>query len=255
MVPLEDEDPSTVVAQFACRFDLSRPHVRREINQIEDARALAEHERDESKKKDVTTAERLRAAHTERHREATRADTAEAELERTKRQLRAALGTGGARMDVGIFALGHDAAERAHVMAGFSKNLALSRAKSGLTQRRLAARCFISESHVAALESGESLPSFLVLLGLSRALGVPVEALTDGLAPMTREATRGQLRVLLAKGSGLHSSGQLAEASRLPASYVNTTLHHMRAYGESTMNESGDWALAPQPPTSGGGKR
>jgi hypothetical protein len=41
---LEDEPPAAALAEFALRFDLSRPHVHAHVHLIEEARALLEHE-------------------------------------------------------------------------------------------------------------------------------------------------------------------------------------------------------------------
>jgi DNA-binding transcriptional ArsR family regulator len=80
VLALEGESRIDVLAELARQFDLSRPHVRRELKLIEDARALAEHRLAEVVEQDQRTAERLRDAHRERHREATRAQAAEARL-------------------------------------------------------------------------------------------------------------------------------------------------------------------------------
>ncbi len=80
VLALEGESRVDVLAELARQFDLSRPHVRRELKLIEDARALAEHRLAEIVEQDQRTAERLRDAHRERHREATRAQAAEARL-------------------------------------------------------------------------------------------------------------------------------------------------------------------------------
>jgi DNA-binding transcriptional ArsR family regulator len=80
VLALEGESRTDVLAELARQFDLSRPHVRRELKLIEDARALAEHRLAETIEQDQRTAERLRDAHRERHREATRAQAAEARL-------------------------------------------------------------------------------------------------------------------------------------------------------------------------------
>jgi hypothetical protein len=81
VLALEGESRVDVLAEFARQFDLSRPHVRRELKLIEDARALAEHRLAEIVEQDRRTAERLRDAHRERHREATRAQAAETRLD------------------------------------------------------------------------------------------------------------------------------------------------------------------------------
>jgi DNA-binding transcriptional ArsR family regulator len=80
VLALEGESRTDVLAELARQFDLSRPHVRRELKLIEDARALAEHRLAETIEQDRRNAERLRDAHRERHREATRAQAAEVRL-------------------------------------------------------------------------------------------------------------------------------------------------------------------------------
>jgi hypothetical protein len=80
VLQLDGESRSETLAELARQFDLSRPHVRRELKLIEDARALAEHRLAQIVEQDQRTAERLRDAHRERHREATRAQAAEARL-------------------------------------------------------------------------------------------------------------------------------------------------------------------------------
>ncbi len=87
VLALEGESRTDVLAEFARQFDLSRPHVRRELRLIEDARALAEHRLSETIAQDQRTAERLRDAHRERHREATRAQAAEARLDEALKRL------------------------------------------------------------------------------------------------------------------------------------------------------------------------
>jgi hypothetical protein len=89
VLALEGESRTEVLAELARQFDLSRPHVRRELKLIEDARALAEHRLAETSEQEQRTAERLRDAHRERHREATRAQAAEARLDEALRQLAA----------------------------------------------------------------------------------------------------------------------------------------------------------------------
>ncbi len=87
VLALEGESRTDVLAELARQFDLSRPHVRRELKLIEDARALAEHRLAETIEQDQRTAERLRDAHRERHREATRAQAAETRLNDAVRRL------------------------------------------------------------------------------------------------------------------------------------------------------------------------
>jgi hypothetical protein len=77
---LDGESRIDTLVELARQFDLSRPHVRRELKLIEDARALAEHRLALAVEQDQRTAERLRDAHRERHREASRAHAAEIRL-------------------------------------------------------------------------------------------------------------------------------------------------------------------------------
>ncbi len=89
VLALDGERRADVISEIARQFDLSRPHVRRELRLIEDARALAEHRLSEIVAQDQRTAERLRDAHRERHREASRAQAAEARLEEALQRLAA----------------------------------------------------------------------------------------------------------------------------------------------------------------------
>ncbi len=75
-VALDGEAEADTLAELARQFDLSRPHVRREIALLEDCLALAEHNLQLVTAQNAKTAERLRDAHRERHREAMRADRA-----------------------------------------------------------------------------------------------------------------------------------------------------------------------------------
>ncbi len=253
VVGLDSESPTHMLAEFARQFALSRPDVRREIRLIDDVRALAEHRQEEAEHQDRATAQGLRDAHVELHGEATRVEALEAELEHTKRQLDAALGASAHRTDIGVLVLGLDAGERGEVMSSFGENLNVLRARAGLTQWELAARCFLSADSVAALGDGSRLPGFLALLDLARALEVSVADLTDGISPPTRWATREQLRDLLAERPGQTGrTAQLVEASRLPPTYVTRALRYMRAYGEISSPKRAQWTLAPQQPTSHG---
>ena len=82
VLPLEGggESEADVLAEFMCQFKLSEPHVRREIKSIEEMRVLAERRAEEAEVKARNAAQRLREAHTERHREAMRAEAAETAL-------------------------------------------------------------------------------------------------------------------------------------------------------------------------------
>jgi transcriptional regulator with XRE-family HTH domain len=251
VVPLEGERPEDVLAEFARQFHLSRPDVRREIQQIEDARALAEHRLKEAEAKDRATAQRLRDAHVERNREAARAEaagSAEAALKTVRRQLQAACGLGGAGRQLGLQVLGDDAAEKTSILRAFGENVAGLRAAAGLNHVELAARCFIRADAVSELERGERVPSLLVLQVLAQALNVSIGDLTAGLPPLSREAGRERLRHVIAKAPRSQRGTQhLAEASGLPWFYVHQLLHYMTTHGE-LINASDGFQLATEHP-------
>jgi len=80
LFPLDDERELDLLAEFARRFELSRPLVRREIRLIEDARALLEHEL----AKEREQGRNLKVA---RHEALTRAEAAEVSLRKVRGQL------------------------------------------------------------------------------------------------------------------------------------------------------------------------
>ncbi|MFC1418915.1 helix-turn-helix domain-containing protein [Streptacidiphilus cavernicola] len=69
---------------------------------------------------------------------------------------------------------GRDAAEE---LSGLGARLRERRLSSGLTLEAAAARVGLSPAHLSRLETAKRQPSLPVLLGLSRAYGVPVEVL------------------------------------------------------------------------------
>jgi transcriptional regulator with XRE-family HTH domain len=248
VLPREGESAEDVLAEFALQFHMSRPDVRREIKLIEDARALAEHRLEEAEKKEQMTAQRLRDAHVERNREATRAeaaDTAKAALETVKRQLQAACGLAGVGRQLGLQALAGDAAEQASILRGFGENVAAFRAEAGLSQVELSKRCFIRADQVSRLERGERVPSLLILLVLAQAVNVSVADLTADLSPLTRETGRERMRTLIAKTPrSQHQKRQLEQASGFPGFYAATLLSYMAAFGEIIKEDHG-YELAP----------
>ncbi len=76
VLALEGEDGRELLGEFARQFDLSRPHVRREIKLIEDARALSENELAQARERIRSTEKRLRDTQVERRGAATRAQSA-----------------------------------------------------------------------------------------------------------------------------------------------------------------------------------
>jgi hypothetical protein len=81
---VESEYASSLMDEFALRFDLSRPRVRGEIKTLEDMRGLTERELERSKDQLTRAEQRVRDLHVSCHNERMRADAAEAELDRQR---------------------------------------------------------------------------------------------------------------------------------------------------------------------------
>jgi hypothetical protein len=81
---LEDEDYRVTLNEFAEEFELSRPRVRARIRMIEDSRAYLERELTSARKQNHQVQERLRDAQIDCHELRTRAERAEASLERAR---------------------------------------------------------------------------------------------------------------------------------------------------------------------------
>jgi hypothetical protein len=81
VLALDGEPQASMCVELARQFDLSRPHVRREIELIEDTRRLAEHQLAQAVEQNRTTEEHLRDVQIERHQALTRAQAAEASLD------------------------------------------------------------------------------------------------------------------------------------------------------------------------------
>lgn len=83
LVPvLPDEPLWATLAAFTRAFDLSRPHVREEISQIEDMRSLADVRRQDLEARLAEAESKLRIAQYELHRQCTRANEAERQARR-----------------------------------------------------------------------------------------------------------------------------------------------------------------------------
>jgi hypothetical protein len=77
ITPLEAEEESVTLGEFARIFQLSHPVVRRELSQRDDMLALTEYELAQVREYVAQTEERFRDAQRERHREALRAQQLE----------------------------------------------------------------------------------------------------------------------------------------------------------------------------------
>ena len=65
-------------------------------------------------------------------------------------------------------------------LAGFGPHLAAVRLRRGLSQGELAGSCGLAQSQVSLLEAGRRPPTLTQLLGLARALDVPLQQLLGG---------------------------------------------------------------------------
>ena len=65
-------------------------------------------------------------------------------------------------------------------LAGFGPHLAAARLRRGLSQGELAGSCGLAQSQVSLLEAGRRPPTVAQLLGLARALDVPLQQLLGG---------------------------------------------------------------------------
>ncbi len=230
---LEGQSEPEILAELTQQFDLSRPHVRREIKIIEDARRLAEHRREDAESQSETNAERVRDAHKERHRAVIVAEQAETARE-----------TAGSRTEVRLIGLGPDEPETDSTLRMFGARLKALRAAAGLSQRDLEWRCFLPDGHVSRFERGVSVPNLLVLGVLAHSLAVSVGDLTDGLAPTFRNATTRRILEMAAREPRPDTSA-IVESLGLPAPYVRRTISYLQSVGELQDGKDG-WEPATQ---------
>jgi hypothetical protein len=87
VLSLEGENQDSMLVEFARQFDLSRPHVRREIKLIDGALAVAEQKLAEANEQQRGTAEQLRNEQIERHDALRVAAAAELRLTMTLQKL------------------------------------------------------------------------------------------------------------------------------------------------------------------------
>jgi transcriptional regulator with XRE-family HTH domain len=247
---LEGESGPDLLAEFGREFELSRPHIRREIKQIEDARALAEHRCKQAEEKEHTARERLRDSQVERHREALRAVQAEEKLEAVILASDQDPPRAGAPMP--LVALGRDRAEAVALGRAFGPRVKTLRVQAGLTQTRLAALCFVRDAQVSLIERGLRMPGLATLLLLADALGVSVAELMEGLPATTRAAGRVEVLALITQEPGIKKEALVASTG-LPSSYVRGIVRYLEARGD-IIDATGQWEAA-QPPSSDSTKR
>jgi transcriptional regulator with XRE-family HTH domain len=109
----------------------------------------------------------------------------------------------------------YDRARAAAELAGAMAELVYGmRSKAGLTQTELAARMGTTQSSVARMESGGSLPTIDMLARLAHATGVPVRLQAPGLADV--EILAGRRR----SPSAIRTGRKQATRRRLPADAI-----------------------------------
>jgi DNA-binding CsgD family transcriptional regulator/transcriptional regulator with XRE-family HTH domain len=129
-----------------------------------------------------------------------------------------------------LVALGVDRTERDGVLLAFGQNLKERRRTAGLSQVKLASRCFLRRDHISAFERGVRAPSLILLLVLADGLGVSAGDLADGLPAPTRRAGKAQALALITSQPGIGTAA-LAESLRLPSWYVTQIVRHLQATG------------------------
>jgi transcriptional regulator with XRE-family HTH domain len=117
----------------------------------------------------------------------------------------------------------YDRARAAAELAGAVAELVYGmRAKAGLTQTELAARMGTTQSSVARMESGGSLPTIEMLARLAHATGVAVRLEASGVADVEILAGRRRSRAATRTGrrQGSHSATRVVGSAELPVSLV-----------------------------------
>ena len=147
-----------------------------------------------------------------------------------------------------LAALGPDKPEKDEILRAFGKNLRSLRVAAGLSQEKLARRCFLRRDDISHFERGAATPSLTMLLMLAHTLGASVAQLTDGLAAPSRTASKSQTLSLLALQPGI-STLALAEDMEVPAWYVRELILCLEATGEVARQPPG-WRQAHRQPSS-----
>src|ERR1700683_363947 len=152
-----------------------------------------------------------------------------------------------------LAALGPDKPEKDELLLAFGKNLRSLRVAAGLSQEKLARRCFLRRDDISNFEAGGRTPSLTILLLLAHTLGASVAELTDGLAAPSRTASKSQTLALVASQPGI-STLALAEDMEVPAWSGRELILCLEATGEVARQPPG-WRQAHRHPASVAGPR
>jgi transcriptional regulator with XRE-family HTH domain len=131
-----------------------------------------------------------------------------------------------------------DKPENDAILLAFGENLRSLRTAAGLSQRRLARRCFLRHDDISGLERGVRSPGLQVLLMLAHAIGVSVGELTEGLPAPTRQVGRAQTLALIAAQPSI-GMRELTESLALPEWYVGKRLRCLEASREIVHEQDG----------------
>lgn len=127
----------------------------------------------------------------------------------------------------------------------------LLRVEAGLSQQKLADRCFMRHDQVSSFERGVRIPNLLALLLLAHGLDVSMDRLTEGLVAPARWASVAQMIELLARRPGI-STDDVAESLCLPSWYVSELVLYLQsvdAIGGERKGPASGLRLAPTRPT------
>jgi transcriptional regulator with XRE-family HTH domain len=128
-------------------------------------------------------------------------------------------------------AIGQDKLEMNRSVASFGRRLKAVRMTSGVSQEKLARRCFLRHEAISDLERGARAPNLVVLLLIADGLGVSVQALTDEvIVPRRESSTRRTLELVDAQPEVTITT--LTEALALPEFYVRTLTSYLEATGQ-----------------------
>lgn len=149
-----------------------------------------------------------------------------------------------------VSAFGPDQPEKDRVLFAFGRNLRALRAASGLSQERLAVRCFMRREHVSVLERGVRAPDLIALLVLAHRLDVSAGKLIEGLDAPVRRVGTAQVLDLINREPGI-STEALAGSLGLPYWYASEIALYLQSTSAIAPARKGWLSAEKQPPSVG----
>jgi transcriptional regulator with XRE-family HTH domain len=129
-------------------------------------------------------------------------------------------------------------------LIAFGANLRALRGAAGLSQERLAVRCFMRRDQIWASESGKRALDLPDLLVLAQRLGVSVGVLTEGLEAPVRRVGTAQVLGLIARQPEIKDA-DIAVSLGLPRWYVSEISLYLQSLGAIRPARKG-WQPAPK---------